>query len=247
MKQIGSVLLIVASFIYGCGGRTARQYREAEIGDITAISLSKEDEALLDTVQKQTFAYFWEGAEPNSGMACERIHMDGVYPQNDQTVVTLGGSGFGVMAILTGIERGFITRAQALQRLRKIVDFLTEADRFHGAWPHWLEGRTGKVKPFSPKDDGGDLVETAFMIQGLLTVAEYFADSLVGRYGPYDAYSVSHRWYTPRYLAIDQGPIAVMIENYRTGLLWNLFMRNKDVKKGLERLGMESGSSYKQG
>ena len=97
-----------------------------------------------------------------------------VYPQNDQNVVTLGGSGFGVMAILAGINRGFISREEALIRFQKIVTYLKKADRFHGAWPHWLQGETGKVKPFSKYDDGGDLVETAFMIQGLLTVAEYF-------------------------------------------------------------------------
>lgn len=408
-------------------------------------------EQLLDTLQYQTFQYFWDGEEPTSGMARERIHMDNVYPQSDQNVVTLGGSGFGVMAILAGVERGFITREQALQRFQKIVDYLGRADRFHGAWPHWLQGETGKVKPFSKKDDGGDLVETAFMIQGLITVAEYFregneeeqqlvadiqrlweevewdwytkggedvlywhwspnfgwemnfpvggyneclimyvlaasspthpvdpdvyhrgwardgtiaddtvyyglntvlnfyehdddptgplfwahysylglnpkglkdryadywqlntnhalmhyryaldnpkgfegygenqwgmtssysmrgyaghrpgemdlgvisptaalssfpytpeesmaflkylyteADSLVGVYGPYDAYSHSNKWYLPRYLAIDQGPIPVMVENYRTGLLWDLFMRNEDVRRGLERLG----------
>ncbi len=408
------------------------------------------DDSLLTLIQRQTFDYFWDGAEPTSGMARERIHMDNIYPQNDQDVVTLGGSGFGVMAILVGLERGFITREQALERYRKIVEYLAKADRFHGAWPHWFDGPTGKVHPFSPKDDGGDLVETAFMIQGLLTVAEYFrdgneaekqlaadidqlwrgvewnwytqgkdvlywhwspnygwamnfpvggyneclimyvlaassptfpikpevyhkgwardgkiardtvyyglntvldfyehgndptgplfwahysylglnpkglsdkyadywklnqnqalihykyaldnplkfegygpkqwgltssysvngyaghhpggedlgvisptaalssfpytpdesmqvakylyfeADSLVGKYGPYDAYSVSAKWYVPRYLAIDQGPIPVMIENYRSGLLWNLFMKNEDVQRGLKTLG----------
>lgn len=408
------------------------------------------DEQLLDTVQYQTFQYFWDGAEPVSGMARERIHMDNIYPQNDQDVVTLGGSGFGVMAILVGIERGWITRAEALERYQKIVDYLAKADRFHGAWPHWLNGPTGKVKPFSKYDNGGDLVETSFMIHGLLTVAEYFkngnadeqqlvndinklwhevewdwytrggqdvlywhwspdyewkmnfpvggyneclimyvlaasspthpikpsvyhkgwardgkiandtvyyglrtvlnfyehnndpigplfwahysylglnpkglkdkyadywelntnhakihykyaldnpkhfkgygakqwgltssysmkgyaghrpgrdlgvisptaalssfpytpkesmqmlkylyfeADSLIGKYGPYDAYSQTANWYLPRYLAIDQGPIPVMIENYRSGLCWNLFMKNEDIQKGLKKLG----------
>ncbi len=409
------------------------------------------DDQMLDTLQHQTFEYFWSGAEPNSGMARERIHLDGMYPQNDKHIVTLGGSGFGVMAILVGVKRGFINRQEALIRYRRIVDFLMGADRFHGAWPHWLDGETGKVKPFSKMDDGGDLVETAFMIQGLLTVAEYYkggntdeqklvnditrlwhevewdwytkggenvlywhwspvygwdmnfpvggyneclimyvlaasspthpikpevyhqgwarggaiardtvyyglstvlnhyehnndpvgplfwahysylglnpkglkdkyadywelnknhaliqyrycldnpkgfkgygpnqwgltssysmkgyaghhpgkadlgvisptaalssfpytpteskqvlwhlytdADSLVGRYGPYDAYSESEKWYVPRYLAIDQGPIPVMVENYRTGFIWSLFMKNEDVQKGLKRLG----------
>lgn len=132
------------------------------------------DDSLLTLVQHQTFRYFWEGAEPNSGMARERFHVDGVYPENDQQVVTTGGSGFGLMAILVGIERGFVTRGEAADRFLKIVEFLEKADRFHGAWPHWLDGETGKVKPFSPKDDGGDLVETAFLVQGLLAVKQYF-------------------------------------------------------------------------
>ncbi|MCB0437167.1 MAG: beta-glucosidase [Mangrovimonas sp.] len=408
------------------------------------------DEQLLDTIQYQTFEYFWEGAEPNSGMARERLHMDDVYPTSPKNTVTIGGSGFGLMAILVGVERGFITRKQALDRFVKIVDFLEKADRFHGAWPHWLNGETGKVHPFSKKDDGGDLVETAFLVQGLLTVSEYFKegnekekelvskidtlwkgvewdwytkggedvlywhwspdygwdmnfpvggyneclimyvlaaaspthsisksvydkgwarndsiiskdslyglplvlnyyehnddlvgplfwahysylglnpkglsdkyanywtltqnqakihykyaqenpknykgygdslwgltssysikgyaghrpdmdlgvisptaafssfpytpkesmqmlrymyekqDSLIGKYGPYDAFSLQDHWYLPRYLAIDQGPIPVMIENYRSGLLWKLFMRNQDVKRGLDKLG----------
>lgn len=134
------------------------------------------DEALLDTVQHATFNYFWRGAESNSGMAPERIIMSGIYPQNDKDVVATGGSGFGVMAILAGVKRGFITREQALQRFEKIITFLEKADRFHGAWPHWLYGKTGKVKPFSKKDDGGDIVETSFLIQGLLCIRQYFKD-----------------------------------------------------------------------
>jgi hypothetical protein len=449
-KIIFPIVLIALISSMGFSGCNSKNKKPVETVQKAEISL---EDSLLNLVQYQTFQYFWDGAEPVSGMARERIHMDNVYPQNDQNVVTLGGSGFGVMAILAGIERGFITRGQALERFQRIVAYLGKADRFHGAWPHWLDGPTGKVKPFSKKDDGGDLVETAFMIQGLLTVAEYYkggndaeqqlvadiqnlwktvewdwytqgkdvlywhwspnygwemnfpvggyneclimyvlaasspthpispavydkgwalngditkdtiyyglstvlnfyehnddpigplfwahysylglnpkglkdkyadywklnvnhatihyryaldnpknykgygenqwgftssysmngyaghhpgesdlgvisptaalssfpytpkesmnvlkylyleADSLVGEYGPYDAYSQTDNWYLPRYLAIDQGPIPVMIENYRSGLLWDLFMRNEDVKKGLAKLGFET-------
>lgn len=131
---------------------------------------------LLDTVERGAFRYFWDGAEPHSGMAPERINMDGIYPQHDKEVVTTGGSGFGIMAILAGIKRGFITRKQGFGRIKKIVHFLAAADRFHGAWPHWMYGPTGKVKPFSKKDDGGDIVETAFMVQGLLCARQYFRE-----------------------------------------------------------------------
>ena len=136
---------------------------------------SLSDDSLMTLVQERTFQYFWEGAEPTSGMARERFHEDGVYPDHDKNIVTIGGSGFGVMALLVGIERGFITRQEGFARLQHIVSFLEKADRFHGAWPHWLNGETGKVKAFSKKDDGGDLVETAFLVQGLLCVRQYFA------------------------------------------------------------------------
>lgn len=439
------LFLVTLPFLFSC------KFDKKELSieqDLTKLP-SWSDEQLLDTIQYQTFNYFWEGAEPISGLARERLHMDDKYPTSPKNTVTIGGSGFGLMAILVGIERGFITREEALNRYLKIVDFLATADRFHGAWPHWLDGETGKVYPFSRKDDGGDLVETAFLVQGLLTVSEYFKDgnyrekelvakidelwksvewdwytkgedvlywhwspnfgwdmnfpvggyneclimyvlaaaspthtiskevydkgwarndsiisndslygiplvlnyyehdedkigplfwahysylglnpkglkdkyadywtltqnhakihykyaqknpkhykgygdslwgltssysikgyaghrpdmdlgvisptaalssfpytpkesmqmlrymyekqdSLIGKYGPYDAFSLEHEWYLPRYLAIDQGPIPVMIENYRTELLWKLFMQNTDLQNGLKKLG----------
>ena len=131
------------------------------------------DEQLLDTIQYRTFQYFWDGAEPVSGLARERYHMDGRYPENDQMIITSGGSGFGIMALIVGMERGFITRQQGMERLGKIIRFLETSDRYHGVWPHWLNGETGKVKPFSSKDDGGDLVETAYLVQGLFTMKQY--------------------------------------------------------------------------
>lgn len=134
------------------------------------------DEALLDSVERRTFDYFWSGAEPNSGLAPERIHLDGEYPENDRTVVTTGGSGFGLMALIAGIDRGYIPRDEGVARFERAVSFLEHADRFHGAWPHWMEGETGRVKPFGQKDNGGDLVETAFLVQGLLAAHQYFVD-----------------------------------------------------------------------
>ncbi len=123
------------------------------------------DEELLTLVQHQTFKYFYDFAHPASGMARER--------NSSGDLVTSGGSGFGVMALIVGMERGFITRAQGIARLDKIVGFLETCDRFHGAWSHWINGNTGAVIPFGTKDNGGDLVETAFMAQGLITMRQY--------------------------------------------------------------------------
>jgi hypothetical protein len=434
----------VIILLFNCNQKKELIY---QVGNNSDLNIENE---LLDTIQKQTINYFWDGAEPNSGLARERLHMDNIYPTSPKNTVTTGGSGFGLMAILVGVERGFIKREDAVNKYLRIVEFLEKADRYHGAWPHWLNGETGKIVPFSKRDTGGDLVETAFLVQGLLTVSEYFKngnekeqglvskidklwkevewnwytkngedvlywhwspidgwnmnfpvggyneclimyvlaaasptypirpsvyhkgwarsgaivskekfygedlvldyfehdespvgplfwahysylglnpkglsdqyadywkltqnqakihykyalenpkhfkgygenlwgltssysingyaghrpgedlgvisptaalasfpytpkesmqmlknlyinhDTLIGKYGPYDAFSLHENWFLPRYLAIDQGPIPVMIENYRTGLLWNLFMQNNDVKTGLSKLG----------
>lgn len=125
------------------------------------------DEELLTIIQKQTFKYFWDFGHPVSGLARER--------NTSGDLVTSGGSGFAVMAILVGIERGFISRQEGFDRLVRITDFLqNKAKRYHGVFPHWLNGVTGETIPFSQKDDGGDLVETSYLIAGLLTVKEYF-------------------------------------------------------------------------
>ena len=428
--------------------------RKSQLTKSNLDASSNSESELLDRVQQETFNYFWEAGEPNSGGARERYHSDGIYGYHSKDIVTSGGTGFGVMATLVGIERGFITREQGFGRLQKLTNWLEKSDRFHGAWPHWWHP-DGTVYPFSNKDDGGDLVETAFLVQGLITARQYFqtgtkkekklaakmdklwrevdwqwytqgedvlywhwspkyafeknfavrghnecmimyvlaasspthgvdadvfrkgyckngdmytdreyyglptvfdhydtndmavgplfwahyshlglnpkglkdgehdywkgnqnhakihhlhstenpydykgysdkcwgltssysmngyaghnpqedlgvisptaalssfpytpdasmkflkylyedADTLVGEYGPYDAFSHQSDWYVKKYLAIDQLPIPVMIENHRSGLLWNLFMSAPEVHKGLNKLGFE----YKKG
>ncbi len=442
-----ALITVLTLFVASCG-----QPGEEQKEKTPALQVSNElsEDSLLTLVQYQTFQYFWDGAEPTSGLARERYHMDNIYPSHDKDIITSGGSGFGLMAIIVGIERGFITRDEGIARFQKIVDYLEKADSFHGVWPHWWDGPTGKVQAFSQKDDGGDLVETSFLAAGLLTVRQYMqeddpveadleqridalwrniefdwhtkggenvlywhwspnydwemnfdvrgyneclimyvlaasspthsvdpavyhegwarggdiaddtvyyglptvldhyetndspvgplfwahysyvglnpknlkdqygdywqlntnhamihykhcvenpndfegfgpdcwgltssysiqgyaghrpdrdlgvisptaalssfpytpeesmaflkflyteTDSLIGDYGPYDAFSFESSWYLPRYLAIDQGPIPVMIENHRTGLIWDLFMSAPEVQEGLDKLG----------
>jgi hypothetical protein len=177
IKAICISLLILLIFTAGKCGNKSQTVTQSD-NDKPFIYQGLSDEQLLDTLQYYTFQYFWDGAEPNSGMARERIHLSGLYPNNDEHVITTGGSGFGLMAILVGIERGFISRKQGLIRVEKIAEFLENADRFHGAWPHWMDGKTGKVVPFGKKDDGGDLVETSFLAQGLICVQEYFKNGI---------------------------------------------------------------------
>jgi hypothetical protein len=150
---------------------------ETDFGFTTAIDSTDKfprisDSALLDLVQRQTFTYFWDFGHPVSGLARERT--------TSQDLVTSGGSGFGIMAMLAAIQRNFITRAQALTRITTMVNFLsdsTKVTRYHGAFSHWLNGATGATIPFSANDDGGDIVETSYLVTGLLCARQYFNSS----------------------------------------------------------------------
>jgi hypothetical protein len=159
------------------GANLERQYRVSAVSvlgsegpqsPIQSVQIAPfSDSALLDMVQEYHFRYFWDYAHPVSGMARERSNGDG-------QVVTTGGTGFGVMAIIVGAERGWVSRQAAAERLLLLTSFLQFADRFHGVFPHWMNGQTGQTIPFSQYDNGADLVETAFLIQGLLTARQYF-------------------------------------------------------------------------
>ena len=138
-----------------------------------ATLLQLKDDALLEAVARQTFRFFWEGAEPISFLARDRTTRDADPPGD---LVAVGGSGFGMMALVVAASRGWVARGEALARLRRMVTVLEGAERHHGAYPHFLHGATGKTIPFMPKDDGGDLVETAFLLMGLLTAREFFRE-----------------------------------------------------------------------
>ena len=139
--------------------------------DVTRRAKNLSDSALLDLVQKQTFRYFWDFAHPVSGLARERSNE--AYGYGNE-VVTTGGTGFGIMSIIVATERKWIGRDTAVKLLLKMVQFLSKADAYHGVFPHWLNGTSGKTILFSKKDDGADLVETSYLMQGLLCARQYF-------------------------------------------------------------------------
>ena len=124
--------------------------------------------ALLDAVQLATFSYFWDFAHPESGTIRE-----GYTHWSD--ISTAGGTGMGFMALVVGVERDFVSREAAAERLLVVASFLEdEVPRYHGAWPHWFNGSTGETIPFGTYDDGADLVETALLMQGMLVARQYF-------------------------------------------------------------------------
>ncbi len=172
----------VYSDFFGVNDRTVYYYittvlggaETGESGIVSATSYAMTDEQLLTSVQEAVFRYFWDFGHPVSGLTRERFYV------GDRRTVTTGGSGFGLMAIIVGVERGFINRGEAAERILKILTFLDEkAARYHGAWSHWFDGTTGEPIAFDYDEFGnpimsGDLVETAFMVQGMLAVRQYF-------------------------------------------------------------------------
>ncbi|KIA88722.1 glucoamylase family protein [Kaistella jeonii] len=167
MLKFFSFSILFSSLLVSCTTNSISDSKSKQISVLT-------DEQFMDKVQQDALKYFWDFAEPHSMLGRERYHEDNIYPQNDKNVITTGGSGFGLMTILAGVDRNFIPRKEAVKRLTTMADFLAKADRHHGAWSHWINGETGKTVPFGKKDNGGDLVETAFLVQGILTVREYF-------------------------------------------------------------------------
>jgi len=149
------------------------------------------DSALLEVVERQTFRFFWHDAHPVSGLALERsntvlaehywdyINEAWDEPNFSKTkfgpdACAIGGTGFGIMSTIIAVERKWIGRDTAVRRLIKIADFLINADCFHGIYPHFMDGRTGKTIKFDRLDDGADLVETSYLLMGFLCAREYF-------------------------------------------------------------------------
>ncbi len=137
--------------------------------EVRASTTERTDDALLDLTQRYTTRYFSDFAYPECNLARERSN-------DKREVVTTGGTGFGIMALVAAAERGYTTREQSLKYIENMVAFLSRVERFHGAWAHWYDAISGVPFSFSKYDDGGDLVETAFLIQGLLTAREYFQE-----------------------------------------------------------------------
>lgn len=167
-RAIDFVNQVGVSARYRVTARTSSLRESAPSGTVEAATHAMTDDELLTMVQEASFSYYWEGAEPHSGLARESI-------PGDPDMIAVGGSGFGIMSLVVGAERGFAPREQIVDRMLRITNYLAHADRYHGAWPHFLSGSTGHLLPaFGIYDDGADIVETSFLMQGLLAARGCF-------------------------------------------------------------------------
>jgi hypothetical protein len=169
--KVKQLFFIMATLLFAFQGGLAQKQKETTAFNALNRPKKISDSALLDLVQKQTFRYFWDFAHPVSGMARERSNTDAGYGHE---TVTTGGTGFGIMSVIVAVDRKWISRDTAAKFMLKMVNFLLKAQSYHGAFPHWMNGATGKTIPFSRKDDGADLVETSYLFQGLLCARQYF-------------------------------------------------------------------------
>jgi len=166
-----------------------RSYRQSAMSEAaTASTRELSDDELLDMLQEACFRYYWEGAHPDAGTTLENI-------RGDDRIVPTGATGFGIMALIVGVDRRFITRDQGIERLTRILDFLEKAPRYHGVWPHFLNGYTAQsMLVFGMFDNGGDLVETSFLMEGLLAARQYFKGASEGEQSVYQR--ITHLWET---------------------------------------------------
>ncbi|WP_312765092.1 glucoamylase family protein [Epilithonimonas sp.] len=177
MKDFFKIAALSATILlsYNCSSSSDWDVNDSSVGTPQNPVTVYTDSQIIEMTQKDALKYFWDYAQTNSKLARERYHTDN--PSDDANTVTTGGSGFGLMTILVGIKNGYVSQIDAVSRLTTALDFLQTANRFHGAWPHWINGINGNVLPFSTMDNGGDVVETAFLAQGLICVREYFKNS----------------------------------------------------------------------
>ncbi len=188
-KTMRKILFLSVIFctLYCCSDRVVHDNGENQ--DTVSVPQDRNDvEGLLTYIQKSHFEYMWSGAGVGSGLA--RVRYFPSDPSHDAGTITTGASGFGIMGIIVGIERGFISRSEGLERLGKIVSFLEKAERWHGMYPHWMDDSTGKTIAFAGsdgEDNGADIVETAFLASGLLCARQYLID------GPEDGHALAKR------------------------------------------------------
>lgn len=171
MKTSLIALLFFSIFNFCCSSNPESKKESNPVSSAESVPKFTDEQA-LDQVQRDAIRYFWEYADPISKLARERYLEED--PDFESNIITTGGSAFGLMSIIVGIERGFLPRDEAVSRLTTAMHFLEKAERFHGAWPHWIDNKTGKAIPFGTKDNGGDLVETSFVCEALITIREYF-------------------------------------------------------------------------
>ena len=150
----------------------------------------------------------------------------------------------GIDYFLQGKNHTLINRAYCIENPKKYKGYsdkcwgLTAGDSYKGYVAHCPEVDFGVIQPtaaissmpFTPKES----------MEAMRYFYEELGNKIWSHYGFVDGFSIHHNWYAKSHLAIDQGPIVVMIENYRSGLLWKLFMKNPDIQNGLRKLGFTS-------
>lgn len=131
-------------------------------------TFSKDDEAFLDEIQRGAFHYFWDAANPKTGMIPDRT---------SKTVVSVAGVGFQLGAYVIGVKRGWVTESEARARVELILNSLKNNpdNRRFGLFYHFIDGDTaGQPGKDQAYEHVVSTIDTALLFGGLAVAAEFF-------------------------------------------------------------------------
>jgi hypothetical protein len=148
--------------------------RAAESLRTNQVSLTARNEAFLEDLERRMFRYFWEQADPNTGLVPDRARTDGsLLDENHRDVASIAATGFGLTALCIAATRKWIDPRDAKERVRATLHYFAErAEQFHGWFYHWLDAKTGARRWNSEVSS----IDTALLLAGVLTARQKFRD-----------------------------------------------------------------------
>lgn len=167
------ILVLVASVAVAAAMQAPVRPTAPAAAATQRFTLSAEDDALIEDLSKRSFQYFWEQADPSTGLVLDRARTDGSpHDAEHRNVATIAATGFGLTALCIAAERGWIPADDARQRARNTLVFLRDRmPHEHGWFYHFINARTGAREWRSEVSS----IDTALLLAGILTARQCFS------------------------------------------------------------------------
>ncbi|HEY5885576.1 MAG TPA: glucoamylase family protein [Pyrinomonadaceae bacterium] len=172
LRLVAVVLLLTVGPQYHIGQTLLAEVHPTQAS--RAGRLNQSDESFLEDVSRRSFQYFWEQADPKTGLVPDRARMDGSpLEESHRDVASIAATGFGLSALCIAAERKWITSDQARERVRNTLRYFGDK-AFHqrGWFYHWQDAKTGDRRWKSEVSS----IDTALLLGGVLTARQYFRD-----------------------------------------------------------------------
>ncbi len=139
--------------------------------EFSAANLSPQDDQFLEDLEKANFQFFWDQADPATGLVKDRAN---VRSEDKGTVASIAATGFGLTAVCIGQQRGYVSMADARERVRVTLDWLfNKMPNQRGFFYHWANIKTGE----RIWDSEVSSIDTALLLCGILTCRQHFRSS----------------------------------------------------------------------